>query len=1420
MMQESEFLWEYGFNGEDSPRPELSLEISNLPQTPPNNKARNHENTLATLLSPRNGKHTHPAMDTACEIVQTILDQVSRNDLPPRNEESGLRKATKSKVPERFSQQCHIQKLDATPSSSNNTQPSPADLWNAHYEKHCNTAEQKMGNVALATLCARTLETVGKLSLPTKEAEASQLRSPVASKTDCRESNRSPKMKFLKRRRKQNPTKDVGKDVVEHEARGETSNVAEPAEEQRDGEEPNLQMFGSEYARYLSTTTFASQGLTSPRGMTSKSLSNRKKKNAGVEKLEDASEAILTGAITDIVITHGNEKPPKGFYRISQSATGEEFYLHDKKAPAYINVKKESNWDRAAQRPCVTAFTLILPARKEFVPPGYSVVRRHTTIEENKDTESNAANLNYHGEPVFLCFRRSREGNPITGLLPLLPQKGEHIPQGYTVLEKTPRNFLAGISTCSSTVFLAFRQRLSNLEPLRPLPLVISAQNRQNNRNLNAYYCTGGTVVDSRVGRFHIMDRSTHSLLSPKSISNRLSMIEASRQKTLDSLTKLPSDSGNMYQYSGGTPRRRQNARELLASSLLLAPGLGTPGSISMVSDSERLSQSGDHESLGSFFGDSRFSGNGMTLDFSPVHQSPRSDIDDGSQGSLAQSARSIAKNDKDMKRCLGAMSFIPVVSSSTCENSSREIFQFQARVAILTPVLTACYTRHGGSVLLAVEGLFNLLEEDFFAGDVHVARDASSRITLLDVAVQAVCDVATSGAQELHMPMCVEFVAAAVKNGRGHLNTRTIGYVMRFYLFVFYFGVSIAQNEWALLKGRDKFLLLDPHPPTLKNLPGGATQAAALSLKDLILYSISRLRSLVLSDTDAARCNQGFRNENHVIRFNSLIDDLVDGLIDSSVHRVHMANYAQLALHQVKRTGGSEMFWYDMMNICGKGLFSSDEIFKEETRHLFSICFTLLAKCVKVALSPVRKGKNGKGMPRDISSKLMSMEMIDFFLREWNTMKGAVDVPKSRAFETFIFCIRRLVIPCLLLNAKDSMQDPRVFKRTIRIIGTLLNSQVYRAHLKLEMGILLEQFVVNFLSMGPQFLVKKPIGTPHLFAQQLELMTQMRIWFSSSPDLLLELYVNYDSRFSSQTVIGEPKFLSAIDWNLCQGICACSCDVAEKCCEYIGDQIRRSQTMSPSTKDDSVEVIQGMTGRALARESAERLRSSAILLITQIAQSLAKSSAFSRGQGFQKFADSWTVPTDANESETASDTSFAHEPVYGSELESTAPSRGSLENMNIIGYWKKRAMKRKGIVHKIEEATAAARNGVALEGNTQSSHLPSSNDEGLGKSDNLSVACEIAVEKNLRKAIEYLIACSVLTRSPRDIAYFLRIHRGNLKASDLGVFLSEGGSNFEESEHCKMIRYHFIRAISFVGVSVLEGYGSICILILPLSVF
>ena len=139
----------------------------------------------------------------------------------------------------------------------------------------------------------------------------------------------------------------------------------------------------------------------------------------------------------------------------------------------------------------------------------------------------------------------------------------------------------------------------------------------------------------------------------------------------------------------------------------------------------------------------------------------------------------------------------------------------------------------------MAVEGLISLLNEtDFFAQDVadddgnaNSIVESSVRLTILDLAIQAVCDVATTSARETYFHSCVDFVSDAVRYAGGKLNDRTIGFVLRFYLFVFYFGASVPTNGWPFNKD-DDFLLSDCME---QDIEGGAHQAAAIALKEFV---------------------------------------------------------------------------------------------------------------------------------------------------------------------------------------------------------------------------------------------------------------------------------------------------------------------------------------------------------------------------------------------------------------------------------------------------------------------------------------------------------------------------------------------------------------------------------------------------------
>lgn len=587
-----------------------------------------------------------------------------------------------------------------------------------------------------------------------------------------------------------------------------------------------LQMFGSEYARHLSTChlapvqqsvaaigggnsnsykTNAVTKVVSLRSMIPRHSSVRLKQHLKRQhrNIEEAHSSIVTGAIVDICACYGEELPPRGFYRISKTATGRPFSLQNssssasasKKKSLHLYVKKEPDWDKSVQRSCVTALTIIFPDRQEFVPPGFCIVRQFNKSNKHSSSSSDRmpADLN-HGlsgdaERIYLCFRRSRDGNPLTGILPLCPGQAECIPEGYTVVEKSPRNFCADIRSGSgkSPMFLAYRQRLANLEALRPLPLILSVYNSPTDtavkddgaetnpkKRLSAYYCTGGSVVPANVGRFHILDRSTHEMLCPSSVSNRLLLIKQSRLQNINNSKAVTMDN---HEVTADTTVSATTSDSIVEGSLILDDH-NTEASLSVVTDHIE----GD---TGSVTERSLYDSMRSTTELSSVtdiqhEESPLCNLsslmhvapfDENGKNTISQAPDTLFVQDASLKACIESMDFIPSVEIPSTQREVLKSLRLPVRTALLTPLLTVCYTRHGGGALVAVEGLTALLTmTDFFEDDVNLTTgsdESISRLTLLDLSIQVVCDVATIGTQETAFGICVEFVENALRYAR-----------------------------------------------------------------------------------------------------------------------------------------------------------------------------------------------------------------------------------------------------------------------------------------------------------------------------------------------------------------------------------------------------------------------------------------------------------------------------------------------------------------------------------------------------------------------------------------------------------------------------------------------------------------------------
>lgn len=1241
-----------------------------------------------------------------------------------------------------------------------------------------------------------------------------------------------------------------------------------------------LQMFGSEYARFLSKTPLAPTHRKSKMPIRPPRQSSIPSLSAGrltlrTFALETASDDVASGAITDIVVTRCTAVPPMGYYRISQTFFGEDYGGAERRGrEVHIHVKKEPNWDRAAQRPCVTALTVIFPERKEFVPPGFCVVSFYDGTESGRISKLSAAapanlNLGLGSERVYLCYRRSREGNPLTGLIPLLPSRRDPIPEGYTVLERSPRNHVADLNpggTCA--VFLAFRQRLATLEPLRPLPLLMSIYNDATaNRSgplfamedrdqhfqsifrkvkLRSYYCTGGTTVASRVGKFHIMDRSAHALLSPSSIKNRLSLIQASR-------SKAGSNDGN----------------STIASSLGLTTSLNLDELHSVHNLSGSYSIHTNPEDGEHTIDDDGSLGDGSSLKTtSSMTSNSFMKADHGRVGSISNL---FSKHDIGLQYCLTATTFIPTIEAPPSDRVDCEM-PLEVRTAILTPILTACYTQHGGSAMLALQGLdFLLNNTDFFSPDISSApsgHGSEARLTLLDLAIQSVCDIATSTARETSFVHCIDFVKEAVSYARGHLNGRTIGCVLRFYLFVFYFGASVPTNSTACNTVWPTLPLLDSSTrssvgakdvPFLLEvdgsdyLPGGAPQAAVLAMKHHIsllmnrlvaLSHLERMAAIACTDESASQSSEGNPVDGSVKADNS-----IEG--DWSVRSVDLANFAQLALHQIHRSGGSELFWYDMMTCCGSGLFEGIKNLKQETRSVNMIVFSVLANLVKVSSGRMRQLPNaGYIIPRDVASKLVSLEMLRHFIvtfRQCAATAKLIDTKETSGHEqacseTMIYAMRRLVVPCLLANTVQGLQDARVFRRLLHIMSEVWKSPIFRQRMKLELGVLFDQFALRLLTLGPQLLspeqmnLKDQSDSEHvqpldaglgmfsepLFNHQVDLLFEVNRWFQDDARSLVEFFLNFDTDISLQND-GPNHWMPGSQAKLCERLCGAICWIAEQSGNVIANQIKesyvtnqgpltppsksvssdfttRSKNRSDAEEDDTHNTEAEMVG---VRIASRKVQQSSFSAAVQIARCLALAAATAAGREEAKI-----VRRNFSGDGEISFEGDAFAPVRQNAQHSTT-SDARDGDQSIVSYWRT-------AIAAERRRRPSSRHSV-IRNDTLSSSIHRSSDEKVSAWDHASAsegaseetlraAFLIVDAKSLKKGIEYLIQQDFLSSSPRDVATFLRVHHARLNPKSLGEYLGEGGADEAGAEFLNLVRFHYVRAISFVGMTVEQG--------------
>ena len=743
-------------------------------------------------------------------------------------------------------------------------------------------------------------------------------------------------------------------------------------------------------------------------------------------------------------------------------------------------------------------------------------------------------------------------------------------------------------------------------------------------------------------------------------------------------------------------------------------------------------------------------------------------------------------------------------------------------------------YTSQGGSALVAVDGLTSLLKNsEFFEPDVVSDEEEesfeceplnySTRLTLLDLTIQVVCDVATSSARETYFRSCVDFVSDAVRYANGKLSDRTVGFVLRFYLFVFYFGASIPSCGWPFDTGMSDDVILSANTksfaqerPSLVGvyLPGGAPQAAALALKELVSVILGRLE--VGMKSHAAKTKIEESSLSNVQQVSTQFSENLDEKMD-------VANLIQLASYQIHRSGGSELFWHDMINSCGSGLFGQDNLSTPSLARANILSFAILASFVKISSGKVRVISNSsEPVPRDVASKLLSLELLLCFIETWHdSVHGNRNAKVSPSIEsrsslllsdegnsgtTMVYVMRRLIVPTILSNTSSALEDYRVYRRALQIISTFWTHSFYRNRMKLDLTVLMEHFVLKMLCMGPQ-VNKTAVSNsteghnssaadcaPSLLNQQLDVLSSMSEWFSSNHIEIIDYYVKFD--------LGHDGSLPVAYCSIVNNIIEALCNLAEHCgsiiCEHSQFTSINGANSSPR-KSIANPRASDLSEMAHVRETAQMLRAKSFEVITLISQSMMRCASIKQ-KSPSPVRKSLVLEQDVDQLDT-----FGLSPLL-----SPASDMKMIDDNNIIDYWHTSIEKRKAplqpIFYEMPSRSQESNSSQSLSIKGSRSEDSSKFSISQHKKEALEVAFDLISTKGLKKGLDYLIASHILTPSPREVSTFLRVHQSSINPEILGEYLGEGGIDGSDKEYWNHIRFNYARAVSFVGMNIEQG--------------
>ena len=684
-----------------------------------------------------------------------------------------------------------------------------------------------------------------------------------------------------------------------------------------------------------------------------------------IEAVRDA--AVLSAPISDVALVPKGGADPAGshFYRLTRSVGDRKACLNSGSVwgrETLLWLRKDVEWRRTP----IVALAVILPDRGEFVPPGYAVLRQGgAPVDLNEGTS---------GERVLLC-KRVGVGNPITDVQLVFPKKGERVPKGYSIIDRTPLGHSANLNLGHSgtPVYLAYKQLLRNLQPLALDALAPHAEGPS-------------TAVDSNAS-----DRSDTPPEAPPPPTP----------------TPTPTP----------TPSYSEGAADLAPDAAEEAP---RPRA-------------------------------GSSWDEDPFHGGGRTGV---------------------------------VLSSGQVEDPSKR--------RALRSLAFALYVRQGAAAGLALRGLLELLESDFFEGGLGGVPPEGW--TLLEVLVDAVCDRAEL-LLEADLEACCQVLGLAAQRGEGSLGPWAQMRLVRALQLCCVFHAS-RDPSWV---ARDHLRPYHRRGGTPRGYSGRAFEA----LRGLVA---AQMRALGGAGAGAGGVPEGVPPGGvgtPTPTPAALCGGIVAELIEDVLEHADLSAGAHRLLGIVLRGGGvgTDAHWLELHGLS-RALFASEAD---------AGAVALLAGLCKVAAGPLRPAGEGRPVARDLAAKLIGLELLGELL--------SIGPPEYRSSVRHGYLVRRLVATTVLQNAPLCLVDERVLGATLRTCGCLWRH--FRRHLRLELAVICDAVLLPLLREGPP-------------ASQGAVLRELLSWFENSPQHLVELFLNFDLAKSAR------------DWKVFAPLCEALSAIAE----------------------------------------------------------------------------------------------------------------------------------------------------------------------------------------------------------------------------------------------------------------------------------